>query len=102
MDRVDLAAPEPQQLKEYEGDYYSNELFSTYRVKVSNGRLLLRVNNLGWEELDPTVKDEFVPAIRQNHDNRIFQFVRNRQKQVVRLSVTLWRVKGVSFTKTMP
>jgi len=102
MDRVDLTAPNPEQLKEYEGDYYSNELFSTYRVKTSNGKLLLRVNNLGWEPLDPTVKDEFVPAIRQNHDNRIFKFVRNGQNQVAGLSVTLWRVKGVSFTKTMP
>ena len=54
------------------------------------------------EPLDPTVKDEFVPAIRQNHDNRIFKFLRNEQNQVAGLSVTLWRVKGVSFTKAMP
>ena len=76
-----------------------DELSATYRFKISDGMLLWRVNNLGWEPLDPTVQDEFIPGVRQNHDNRIITFSRNEQHQVVGLTVALWRMKGVSFTK---
>ncbi len=99
MDRVNLVEPTSEQLKDYTGEYHSDELSTRYRFNVSDGKLLLRVNNFGWEPLDPTVQDEFVPGVRQNHDNRIFRFTRNQQNQIVGLTVALWRVKGVSFTK---
>lgn len=102
MDRVDLVTPTSDELKDYIGEYQSDELSTRYRTKVSEGKLLLRVNNRGWEPLDPTVQDEFVPGIRQNHDNRVFRFTRNQQQQVVGLSVALWRVKSVMFVKAMP
>ena len=99
MDRVNLVEPTVEQLSDYAGEYYSDELSAAYRFKISDEMLLLRVNNLGWEPLDLTVQDEFVPGVRRNHDNRIIRFTRNQQHQVVGLTVALWRVKGVSFTK---
>ncbi|HIE97621.1 MAG TPA: class C beta-lactamase-related serine hydrolase [Fuerstia sp.] len=99
MDRVDLVEPGSAQLTDYEGQFLSHELAATYRFRVADGKLLLRVNNLGWVPLDPTVQDQFVPGIRQNHDNRVFTFKRNQQNQVTEMFVKLWRVKGVSFAK---
>jgi CubicO group peptidase (beta-lactamase class C family) len=98
-DRVDLVEPRPEQLTDYEGQYISDELAAVYRFRVVDGKLLLRVNNLGWVPLDPTVQDEFVPGIRQNHDNRVFTFTRNEKNQISEMSAKLWRVKGVSFRK---
>ena len=98
-DRVDLVEPGPEQLTDYEGRFTSDELATAYRFKVADGKLWLRVNNLGWLPLDPTVQDEFVPGIRQNHDNRVFTFTRNEQNQVAEMTVKLWRIKGVSFRK---
>ncbi len=98
-DRVEPVEPTQQQLNEYAGEYRSDELTASYCLKVSDGKLYLRVNNRGWEPLDPTVKDEFVAGIRQNHDNRILRFIRDEKDQITGLSVALWRVKGVAFTK---
>jgi hypothetical protein len=99
MVRVNLVEPTSEQLKDFTGEYQSDELSTTYRVKLSDGKLLLRVNNFGWEPLDPTVQDEFVPALRQNHDNRILRFTRNQQNEITGLTVSLWRVKDVLFRK---
>ncbi|MDG1895131.1 MAG: hypothetical protein P8J37_09495 [Fuerstiella sp.] len=98
-DSVDLVEPDPAQLMACEGRYISDELAAMYRFRVADGKLLLRVNNLGWVPLDPTVQDEFVPGIHQNHDNRVFTFTRNEKNQITEMSVKLWRVKGVSFAK---
>jgi hypothetical protein len=102
FDRVQLVDPSPDQLSEYAGEYESGELAARYRVKVSAGKLFLRVNNLGWEPLDPTVRDEFVPGRRQNHDNRILRFTRNENQQIIGLTAGLWRVKAVTFQRTTP
>ena len=102
-DRVDLVEPGPERLKDYEGQYISDELAAVYRFRVADGKLLLllllRVNNLGWVPLDPTVQDEFVPGICQDHDNRVFTFTRNENNQISEMCAKLCRVKGVSFRK---
>ena len=102
FDRVELAEPTEQQLRDYEGDYYSEELATTYRLKVRERKLWLRVNNRGWEPIDPTVRDEFIPDMREDHDNRIFRFRRNEQGQVIGLTASLWRVKKISFDRIAP
>lgn len=99
MDRVEIVDPTPQQLSEYAGRFYCEELSTSYRFKEVDGRLMLRVNNLGWEPLDPAIADQFILGRRQAHDNRILTFLRDDQNCVVGMSVRLFRVKGVLFTK---
>ena len=101
-DRVDLVEPTKTQLNEYAGEYHSDELATTYRIKAGDARLLLRVNNFRWEPLDPTVQDEFIPGVRRLYDNRIFRFVRNDAGKVIGLSASLWRIRGVHFTRREP
>ena len=55
----------------------SDELAATYRLTIRDGQLWLRVNSRRWEQLDPTVRDEFVPHRREPADGRIITFLRD-------------------------
>lgn len=97
--RVEMVEPAAEQLSEYAGVYVSDELAATYRVELRDGQLWLRVNSRRWEQLDATVRDEFVPHRREPSDGRILTFVRNDRGEVTGLSMEYYRVKGVQFAK---
>jgi hypothetical protein len=96
---VQLVDPSPDELARYAGDYESDELAATYRIRVRDKQLWLRVNSRRWEQLDATVQDEFIPHIREPWDGRQLTFLRNNDGEVNGLSVAYYRVKGVRFTK---
>jgi CubicO group peptidase (beta-lactamase class C family) len=97
--RVELVDPATLNLEEYSGQYYSDELMTTYRILKKGDHLWLRVNSERWERLDPTVRDTFVPQRRHLYDNRVIAFRRDAKRQVAGLSAALWRVRGVAFEK---
>jgi hypothetical protein len=99
FESVELADPSPEQLSEYAGEYESDELAATYRFRVKDGKLWLRVGSRRWERLDSTTSDEFIPHVRTLHDNRILTFRRDEDRRVVGFTIAFWRVKGVSFEK---
>lgn len=99
FDRVELVHPSADELGAYTGEFYNDELLTTYRFQVRDDALWLRVNNRRWEQLDPTVRDEFVLHVRHPHDIRIFTFERDEAGQVVRLRVDFWRIQGLVFQK---
>jgi hypothetical protein len=99
FDRVELVAPSPAELAAYAGEYSSDELAATYRFEVRDGHLWLRINSRRWEQLDPTVHDEFIPHIREPADARIITFLRNENGQVIGLSAEYYRVSGIRFAK---
>jgi hypothetical protein len=85
--RVEPLELTDEQLAHYAGRYDSDELLATYRFRVADGVLQLRINNLAWEPLVPTVADEFVPRRRYAMDSRILKFHRDDDGQVARLEV---------------
>ena len=87
------------QLTQYAGQYISDELAATYRFIVRDGQLWLRVNSRRWEQLDATVRDEFIPHIREPTDGRIIRFLRNENDEVTGLSIDYYRVTAVRFEK---
>ncbi|MEX2170841.1 MAG: serine hydrolase domain-containing protein [Pirellulales bacterium] len=89
-----------EQLKSYVGDYYSDEMMATYRFRVADGSLQLRVNNHAWEELTPTLIDQFVPARRHALDSRIFKFGRDIDRSVSGLEIDDGRALGVRLQRT--
>jgi CubicO group peptidase (beta-lactamase class C family) len=97
--RVALVDPGPDELADYAGEYVSEELAATYRFRVQDGALWLRVGSRRWERLDPTRVDTFVPHVRTGFDNRILTFRRDERGRVAGLSAALWRVRGVEFVK---
>jgi hypothetical protein len=97
--RVELVDPATLNLEEYAGEYYSDELMTTYRILKKGDHLWLRVHGGRWERLDPTVRDTFAPQRRHLYDNRVITFRRDAKRQIAGLSAALWRVRGVAFEK---
>jgi hypothetical protein len=91
-----------EQLQSYAGDYYSDELQSTYRFAVADGALQLQINNRAWEILTPTLADQFVPQVRHELDSRIFKFVRSADRTVTGLEVDDGRALGVRLNRCAP
>ncbi|HUQ70697.1 MAG TPA: serine hydrolase [Planctomycetaceae bacterium] len=99
FDRVELAQPATAELSNCAGIYESDELAATYRFKVEDDALWLRVNSRRWERLRPLTRDEFTPDRRDPHDQRFIRFSRGDDGTITGLTVTFWRIRGVRFEK---
>lgn len=99
FEAIELVSPTPDELAKYAGEYVSDELAATYRFQVRDDQLWLRVNSRRWEQLDATIRDEFIPHLREPTDGRIMTFLRDARDDVIGLSTDYFRVKGVRFTK---
>jgi hypothetical protein len=97
--RVELAAPTAEAITEYAGEYVNRDLAATYRFEAREGVLWLRVGSRHWEQLDPTLADEFIPHVRTLHDNRIIRFRRDANHRIVGLAVSFWRVEDLEFQR---
>lgn len=96
---VEIMNPTESELEDYAGEFVSDELGATYRFKVEDDALWLRVGARRWEQLDPTVRDEFTPHNRTAHDQRFLRFRRDDDGGVDGLSTVFWRIRGVRFDK---
>jgi CubicO group peptidase (beta-lactamase class C family) len=88
--------PQPQvltaeQMAEYTGAYYSEELDTTYRIFIEGGNLIVKVRTR-WN-LSAQGRDEF-----QSYD-RSFSFTRNDQRQITGFTMSRPRVKGIQFVR---
>jgi len=59
FERIDPYSPSLDELKEYTGIYYSEELETVNRVYLENGRLYLEYRRSPKSPLQPTLKDQF-------------------------------------------
>jgi hypothetical protein len=99
FERIELVQLAATQLQDYAGEFFSDELACTYRLSVRDGQLWLRVNSRRWEPLDATVRDEFIPHVRNPFDGRTFTFLRNDQDEIQAISASYYRVNGIRFAK---
>lgn len=99
--RIELMQPAAEELAVYAGTYESDELAATYRFKVEDDSLWLRVHSRRWERLRPVERDEFTLERRDSHDQRFFRFNRGADGAVHGLSAGMWSVRGVGFTKRL-
>ena len=56
------------------------------------------MNSRRWEQLDATVRDEFV-HVQEPADGRIMRFLRDETGEVNGLSIDYYRVNGIRFAK---
>jgi hypothetical protein len=91
---VKPAAPTPEQLNEYAGAYYSDEIDSTYRVAVQDGKLTLLRKKYPPLILQPT----FTDAFSTNSLLGIIRFTRDQQR-VNGFIADGGRVKNFRFVK---
>jgi hypothetical protein len=96
LEPVVLVSPAEAQLTEYIGDYFSNELQVTYKVRLESGKLVIKDSQVFDSPLKPTIKDSFVAG------GPNFKFVRDRRGRVsgFTLSLALYRMRNLQFVKT--
>ncbi|MFQ5744851.1 MAG: serine hydrolase domain-containing protein [Acidobacteriota bacterium] len=83
-------------LREYAGDYFSNELQVTYRLRIQDGKLLLAVRTMPEALLTPVSVDQF------RVDERRLQFLRDGDGKVSGFTLQAGRVRNLKFERRTP
>lgn len=82
-------------LSEYEGDYYSEEIDSTYRVMIKEGRLVVARKKAATALLTPRFRDAFSsPGILG-----VFRFTRDAQNRIDGIRLSAGRIRNFRFVK---
>lgn len=89
IERVELG---PEQMAEYAGDYYCEELGTVYSIAVRDGQLRLR-HRRGETVLEPTVVDEFGSGLAT------ISFARGRGERINGLVADTGRIRKLRFVK---
>jgi hypothetical protein len=88
-----------EQLDEYVGDYWSEELGVAYRIEKRDGSLAVRQRSGAWVSLLPTGMDRF----DANQGQAALDFKRNGASRITELKVSGGRIRNVRFARsTMP
>jgi CubicO group peptidase (beta-lactamase class C family) len=82
-----------EQLSEYAGAYYSEELDATFRFVIEDGMLLIKARNAPRVGLVSHAKDEF------RRFGQTFSFARNDQKQITGFALSGGRARGIQFVR---
>jgi len=92
--RVQLVSPSREQLAEYAGSYYSEELGTSYEIIVQDGGLFARHRRYGDVALMPGPLDEFSGEL---WFLRGLEFTRGPDHRVTGFLVTSGRVRNLRF-----
>ena len=90
LQRLTLTA---EQLNEYTGLYYSEELDATYRIVVEEGNLFIKARNVPRAILSANTRDEF------RRIGSTLRFVRNDQQQITGFVLNGGRSTGIQFVR---
>lgn len=85
-----------QQLKEFAGDYYSDELGTTYTLAVVDGKLVVQHRRHEDIQLNPTKKDMF---LGEQWFFRQVRFFRDRENRVTGFRLSGGRIRNLRFDK---
>jgi CubicO group peptidase (beta-lactamase class C family) len=85
-----------QQLAEFTGDYYSNELSTSYTLAMLNGKLVAQHQRHNDIQLEPTKKDMFSG---EQWFFRQVRFTRNNENQIIGFRLSGGRVRNLQFDK---
>jgi CubicO group peptidase (beta-lactamase class C family) len=88
-----LVAPSPPQLAEFAGNYFSEELNVTYKIKVEGDKLIYQYARAPQMSLSPMIKDTFAAGSFQ------LTFLRNGQQRVSGFTINAGRVRNLRFVK---
>ncbi len=94
------AALSESQLREFVGEYVSQELLDAiYRVTIADGKLTIRSRNIPGLRLDPAGTDRFLPSGPEG-EGLSLEFVRGARGTITGFTVNAGRMRGVAFVKT--
>jgi CubicO group peptidase (beta-lactamase class C family) len=97
-DAVKTATYTPEQLKEFSGTFFSEEIEASYTISLKGDKLMLRRKNVDGETpLAGQFADAFFAAGTGG-----FRFVRDNQNRVNGFRLTTGRVRNLRFVRTQP
>jgi len=85
--------PTGEKLREYEGNYYSDELEVTFRLALKEGKLHFAHKNAPAGALQPTLEDKFVLG------NWHVSFRRDGENKIAGFTLDAGRVRNLKFSK---
>jgi len=88
-----IAPPTEAELAEYAGRYFSEELDTTYHLRVENGVLQCSIKDGRGHTLQPTFPDSFFNGAMQ------FVFQRDAQRKVSGFTLGTRRVRNLIFKR---
>jgi len=91
--RIEASALSQDQLKDYAGEYYSDELLVTYTLSGDQGKLYLQIGKKDKIELSVMEKNAFAGSMFTG------TFERNADGQVIGFSLDAGRVKNMKFAR---
>jgi CubicO group peptidase (beta-lactamase class C family) len=94
FERGEAFEPSAGQLSEFAGSYYSEELNTTYKMSVEEGKLVVIGGNGLKRHLTPTIRDSFVVISGPR-----FEFNRDAAGKVSGFAVHAGRIRNVRFSK---
>jgi CubicO group peptidase (beta-lactamase class C family) len=92
-DEIEPWEPTPDDLREFEGRYFSQEIETVYNLEMEEGELQLKQRRLDGGPLTPRAKDAFSGAGLQ------FSFERDRNGQIIGFYVSNGRSRDVRFER---
>lgn len=94
-ERIRVLVPSPDQLAEYTGAYYSQELQARVTIALRDGKLTLQGRKLPDRFLDPMFDDAFLI----DQQRYFIRFTRAPQNRVSGLTLSAGRVRRLRFVK---
>jgi CubicO group peptidase (beta-lactamase class C family) len=92
--KVDKWVPDENDLKSFEGDYWSDELETVYHLKMKGDKLSIHHRWIGELSLDPIINDFFKTEWGFN-----VKFTRNTEGNISGLSIYSGRTLNVNFQR---
>ena len=83
----------PEQLEEYEGEFFSEELQVAFKISLKEGRLCFSHKNAPRGFLSPTLQDKFTLRNLKMH------FIRGEEDEIAAFTLDAGRVKNLRFEK---
>lgn len=96
LPKVERFKPDAGLLKEYTGDYYSEELATVYTFVIRKDKLVAIHQRHPDTEINPTVKDYFIGS---SFGLRNIEIVRDGKGKVIGMKVSNGRVRNLKFKK---
>lgn len=93
-ERVEAAAYTSEQLAQFAGSYYSDEIDATFTVVLQDGKLILRRKNVDDAPLQLLFADTFLSV-----GSGTLSFIRNNQNHISGFLVSTGRVRRLRFSK---
>lgn len=94
FEEMETMNPTAEQLKEYAGAYYSDELDSTYRIEAQDDKILLKRKKNSPAPFMPAFKDAF-----NNIGLGTLRFTRDAEKRINGLIISSGRIRHLHFVK---